>query len=70
MTTETKLNRAERGLPPILIKRQVAELLQCSGRQVELLVKAGKIPQAFYISPQAPRWRRDELFAFLGLHSE
>lgn len=77
MATATELNRAERrlteklereGLPAILVKRQVAELLQVSTRQVELLTKAGKIPAPIYISSQAPRWRRDELFAALGLN--
>ena len=57
-------------LPPILVKKQVAELVQCSGRQIELLVKAGQFPKPFYLSPQAPRWRTCEVFAFLGLNAE
>jgi predicted DNA-binding transcriptional regulator AlpA len=51
-------------VPEYLRKEDVATLLQMSGRQVELLVKAGRLPQPIRISSH-PRWRRSELIAFI-----
>jgi len=51
----------------LLLKKQVAALLQCSERQVELLVKAGRIPAPVMLGPNSPRWRRQELLQCLGL---
>jgi len=51
----------------LLLKKQVAALLQCSERQVELLVKAGRIPQPIQLGRNSPRWRRCELLQSLGL---
>ena len=48
----------------LLIKADVAKLLQVSGRQVEILVKARRLPQPLRLSNH-PRWRRSELLAFL-----
>lgn len=52
--------------PEFMTKKQVAELLQCSQRQVELLTKCGKIAAPVYLSERSPRWRRSELLASLG----
>lgn len=52
--------------PEFMTKKQVAELLQCSQRQVELMSKAGKIASPIYLSERSPRWRRSELLASLG----
>jgi predicted DNA-binding transcriptional regulator AlpA len=52
--------------PMFLTKKQVAELLQCSQRQVELLSQSGKIAKPVYLSERSPRWRRGELLASLG----
>ena len=51
--------------PPsaILTKNQVAKLLQCSSRQVELLVKKGRLPNPVYLGDQSPRWKRSEIEA-------
>ena len=46
---------------PMMTKKDVAKFLQCSERQVELLVKAGKIPKPFYFSKASPRWRRSAI---------
>ena len=46
-------------------KRTLAVFLRCSTRQVENLVKAGKIPPAIYISDSSPRWRRSSVLAWL-----
>jgi len=55
---------------PVLLKKDdVAKVLQVSTRQVENLVRAGRIPKPVYLSPQSPRWRRGELLAALGLES-
>ena len=51
----------------LLVKKQVAALLQCSERQVELLVRAGRIPQPIQLGKNSPRWRRPELLQCLGL---
>lgn len=50
--------------PELLTKADVAKLLQVSGRQVEILVKARRLPQPLRLSNH-PRWRRSELMAFL-----
>ncbi|MFO0425343.1 MAG: helix-turn-helix transcriptional regulator [Planctomyces sp.] len=52
--------------PELLTKKQAAELLQCSTRQIELLAQRGKIAQPVYISDRSPRWRRAELLSSLG----
>jgi hypothetical protein len=47
---------------PVLLKKDdVAKVLQVSTRQVENLVRAGRIPAPIYLSKQSPRWRREEL---------
>jgi predicted DNA-binding transcriptional regulator AlpA len=52
----------------LLRKTDVAQLLGCSPRQVENLVKRGSIPKPIYVcGPQSPRWRRPELLETLGL---
>ena len=55
------------GIPAMMRKRDVAELLQCSTRQVELLVKAGRLPEPLRLGEQSPRWRRPEILQTLGL---
>lgn len=51
-------------IPEMLTKADVARLLQVSGRQVEILVKAKRLPQPIRLSAH-PRWLRSELMAFL-----
>lgn len=51
--------------PIYLTKKQVAELLQCSQRQVELLTHKGRIPRPMYLGTSSPRWKRSELLAHL-----
>ena len=46
-------------------KKDVAKFLQCSERQVELLVKAGKLPKPFYFSDASPRWKRSAIDAWV-----
>jgi len=53
--------------PVLLTKSDVASLLQISTRQVENLVRAGRIPAPVDLSKQSPRWRRDEVLAALGV---
>ena len=36
-------------------KKDMAEFFQCSVRQVELMVKAGKLPKPVYIGDASPR---------------
>jgi predicted DNA-binding transcriptional regulator AlpA len=51
--------------PTYLTKKQVAELLQCSMRQVEILTAKGRICRPVYIGPSSPRWHRDALITSL-----
>jgi predicted DNA-binding transcriptional regulator AlpA len=53
----------------LLVKREVAALLRCSERQVELLTRDRRIPAPRYLGKQSPRWVRAELLAALGLES-
>ena len=50
---------------PMMKKKDVAKFLQCSERQVELMVKAGKLPKPVYISDASPRWQRSVIEAWL-----
>lgn len=47
----------------LLVKREVAALLRCSERQVELLTRDRRIPAPRYLGKQSPRWVRAELMA-------
>ena len=49
----------------LMRKKDVAGLIPCSLRQVELMVKAGNLPKPFYISDSSPRWRRSDIDAWL-----
>lgn len=51
----------------LMRKTDVAALLGCSVRQIENLVRSGRIPAPVYLGPQSPRWRRLELLETLGL---
>lgn len=55
------------GVGLLMKKVEVAKLLGCSDRNVENLVKSGRIPQPIYLGPNSPRWRRPELLQALGL---
>ena len=48
-----------------LTKRQAAELLQCSTRQIELLTQRGRLAAPVYLGDRSPRWIRSELVASL-----
>lgn len=51
----------------LMKKSEVAKLLGCSERQVENLVKSGRIPKPIQLGPNSPRWRRPEMLQALGL---
>jgi len=51
--------------PEWLTKKQVAEFLQCSMRQVELLVAKDRISKPVYLGTSSPRWNRAGLLASL-----
>ena len=53
-------------LPEWMTKRQVAEWLQCSQRQVEILTAKGRICTPVYLGEASPRWKRSELMAHLN----
>lgn len=57
-------------IPELLTKKQVAEFLQCSQRQVELLAKQRRICQPLYIGKSSPRWKRSELLISLDNASQ
>ena len=56
--------------PQLMTKKQVAEFLQCSQRQVELLTQKNRICQPMYLGASSPRWKRDELLASLDNASQ
>jgi len=49
----------------ILKKKDVAEFLKCSIRQVEVMVKGGRMPKPFFFGDKSPRWRRSTLMDWL-----
>lgn len=51
--------------PELMTKKQVAEFLQCSQRQVELLTNKGRLPKPVYLGESSPRWKREEILASL-----
>lgn len=51
--------------PELMTKKQVAEFLQCSQRQVELLTQKKRICQPIYVGQSSPRWSRTALLASL-----
>jgi len=50
----------------LMRKKDVAEFFQCSVRQVELMVNAGKLPKPVYIGDASPRWQRKTLMDWLN----
>jgi predicted DNA-binding transcriptional regulator AlpA len=54
----------------LMTKKQVAEFLQCSQRQVELLTQKGRLPKPVYLGESSPRWKQAELMAALEVKSE
>ena len=53
--------------PALMTKKQTAEFLQCSQRQVELLTAKGRLPRPVYLGESSPRWKRDEVLEHLEL---
>jgi predicted DNA-binding transcriptional regulator AlpA len=67
----TQMSEVESGSEQrLLTKKQVAELLQCSLRQVELLTQKGRIAKPVYLGTASPRWQRDELMASLAANQQ
>ena len=48
----------------LLTKRDVADHLQVSVRQIDLMVKSKQFLPPIYISKGAPRWRPEDLDAY------
>lgn len=57
------MTNATMTLPELMTKKQVAEFLQSSQRQVELLTASGRICRPVYLGQSSPRWKRAELMA-------
>lgn len=74
LTTDTRTRQEKRHPeqtpPELMTKKQVAEFLQCSERQVELLTKKGRLPKPVYLGESSPRWKRAELVAHLDALQE
>lgn len=62
LTAQPELNREQRRL---LKKKDLATTIGCSTRQIELMVKAGKLPKPFYCGDSSPRWRQSDIDAWL-----
>ena len=63
--TRQERRHPEQTPPELMTKKQVAEFLQCSQRQVELLTAKGRICKPVYLGESSPRWKRSELMAHL-----
>jgi hypothetical protein len=61
MTTKKNVPAEQPQALVLLTKADVARLLQCCTRQVELLVQKGRIAKPIYLGEGSPRWHRDEL---------
>ena len=59
MTTATQATHE------LLTKKQLAEFLQCSQRQVEILTGKGRLPKPIYLGESSPRWQRSSVLAHL-----
>ena len=59
------MKTATQSEPELMTKKQLAEFLQCSQRQVELLTAKGRLPKAVYLGESSPRWKRSEVMAHL-----
>ena len=73
--TEDIRNRHDRRHPEqathqLMTKKQVAEFLQCSQRQVELLTNKGRLPKPVYLGESSPRWKRAALLEQLEANSQ
>jgi predicted DNA-binding transcriptional regulator AlpA len=51
--------------PEVLTKSGVASLLSVSTRQIENLIKAGRLPRPLYLAERSPRWLRADLLQWL-----
>ena len=60
----------EQAVPELMTKKQVAEFLQCSQRQVEILTAKNRLPKPVYLGESSPRWKRSELLAALDASQE
>ena len=58
------MNKALAIEPELMTKSDVAKLIQVSARQVENLVKSGRLIAPIRLGSH-PRWRRSQLLAFL-----
>ena len=53
-------------LPTLLTKKEVAELIRMSVRNLERRLAAGEIPSPFHLfGGKAPRWRRERIEAWM-----
>ena len=67
-TVHERLNpmaTATQTLPELMTKKQLAEFLQCSQRQCEILTGKGRLPKPIYLGESSPRWKRDEVLEHL-----
>lgn len=55
-----------RELRRLLKKKDLAAHFGCSCRQIELMVKAGRLPRPFYLGDSSPRWRQNDIDDWLN----
>lgn len=63
--SEKLANESNRDQRRLLKKKDLAAIIPCSTRQIELMVKAGKLPRPFYCGDSSPRWRAEDFDAWL-----
>ena len=49
----------------ILTRDEVAKLLKCTPRTVINMEKDGRLLKPFYMGDRTPRWRREDLMAWI-----
>jgi predicted DNA-binding transcriptional regulator AlpA len=59
------MTAATQSEPALMTKKQLAEFLQCSQRQCEILTSKGRLPKPIYLGQSSPRWKRADVLAHL-----
>lgn len=59
------MTTATQAIPELMTKKQLAEFLQCSQRQCEILTGKGRLPKPIYLGTSSPRWMRSAVLEHL-----
>ena len=65
-----QMTTATQSTPELMTKKQLAEYLQVSQRQVEILTAKGRLAKAIYLGQSSPRWKRSAVLEHLEANQE